>query len=342
MILAQRAGLPFYMLSGVTEGKTELANILKKHRNDGKIVVFIDEIHRWNKAQQDALLGHVESGKIILMGATTENPSFSVNAALMSRMRVAALRLLDQEDLETLIDRAMAHLQTAGKKITISDEARHTALMLSGGDARILLNGIELACEHAVDGQEVSKEMLEDVFLRKSAALYDKKGEEHYATISAFIKSMRASHVDAALYYLMRMLEGGEDPLFITRRMMIFASEDIGMADRGALIQAYAAHSAAKEIGMPEAALILSHGVVYLAKAKKSRSVANALLRAKKAVHETLDVSIPLHLRNATTRFNQANGYARGYTWGEEFVGITDPTLPYLPPPLQDGDIWKE
>lgn len=327
-IIASETAADFHELSGVTSGKAELLAVVeiaqKNQEKKRQTILFIDEIHRWNKAQQDALLPHVESGLITLIGATTENPSFEVISALLSRSRVFVLQGLPWEDLEKIIDLALSDkdrgLGKLGKKIT--KDAKELLVRLSGGDARIMLNALEL-CVDAFKEKEITPKIVEEVFQTKSAGIYDKKADEHYNIISAFIKSVRGSDPDAALYYLARMLENGEDPKFIARRMIILASEDIGLADRGALIQANACFEAVTKIGMPEAQLTLTHGVLYLATAKKSRMVPNALGKAKEAVYEFPNEPIPLHLRNAPTKLMKGLGYAKNYEWSENRVGPT-------------------
>jgi putative ATPase len=325
-IIAKSLKCEFYPLSGVTSGKEDLLKIIKASKTNQQFnkstILFIDEIHRWNKAQQDVLLPSVESGLITLIGATTENPSFEVISPLLSRCRVFVLKSLEKEDLEKILKTGLNDKQKGlGKyKKSITDEAKDLLLRLSGGDARIMLNALEISVTSFKD-KKITPEIVKEVFQTRSAGLYDKKADEHYNIISAFIKSMRGSDPDAALYYLMRMLENGEDPKFIARRMIILASEDIGLADRGALIQANAAFEAVHKVGMPEAQLILAHIVLYLAKAPKSRAVANALEKAKEAVYEFPNEPMPMHLRNAPTKLMKQLGYAKNYTWSEKYVG---------------------
>ena len=338
-IIAQESDAEFYALSAVSTGKEDLRKILKlSDSNDlfkKKTILFLDEIHRWNKAQQDGLLPYVESGKIILIGATTENPSFEVNSALLSRSRIFVLKSLEPADLEVLIERALKD-KTNGlgkEKKSIAKDAKELLIRLSGGDARIMLNALEIAVVN-FKGKKVTTEIVKEVFQTRSAGLYDKNAEEHYNIISAYIKSMRGSDVDAALYYLVRMLENGEDPKFVARRMIIFASEDIGLADRGALIQANAGFEAVAKIGMPEAQLILAHITVYLASAPKSRGTTNALGKAKQAVYEFPNEPVPLHLRNAPTKLMKNLGYGKNYTWSDDYVGPKK-ELSYLPDKLK-------
>ena len=325
-IIASESAADFFHLSAVESGKEDLRKIqeiAKTNKNYGKrTILFIDEIHRCNKAQQDALLPYVESGLLILIGATTENPSFEVISPLLSRCRVFILKPLSLEELEKIIDLALQDKERGlvKYKIELGKEEKKFLIKLSGGDARIMLNALEIASQ-LVPKKKITKQVIEEVFQKKSSGLYDKKGEEHYNVISAFIKSMRGSDPDAALYYLAKMLESGEDPQFIARRMIIFASEDIGLADRGALIQANSAFEAVTKIGMPEAQLILAHIVIYLSKAPKSRLVVNSLGKAKKAVYEFPDETVPLHLRNAPTKLMKELGYAKDYSWSEKYVG---------------------
>ena len=323
-LIAKETDAEFHTLSGVTSGKADLLAIIKEaqKRNTKKNILFIDEIHRWNKAQQDTLLPYVENGTIILIGATTENPSFEIISALLSRSRVFVLQSLGKEQLQTIITKALTDKKNGvGEyKKKIGPEAEELVIRLSGGDARIMLNALEMAATTYKE-KEITPEIIKEIFQTRSAGLYDKKADEHYNIISAFIKSMRGSDVDAALYYLARMLENGEDPKFIARRMIIFASEDIGMADRGALIQANEAFEAVNKIGMPESQLILAHVVIYLASAKKSRAVPNALGKAKEAVYEFPNEPVPLHLRNAPTKLMKNLGYGKEYTWSSNYVG---------------------
>lgn len=318
-IIANETKSSFHEFSAVTTGKADLAQVVRSARDDQKeekrTILFIDEIHRWNKAQQDGLLSHVESGLITLIGATTENPSFEVISPLLSRCRVFVLKSLSMGELGVIVNRALEDT-----KRTISNDAKELLVRLSGGDARIMLNALEIAVTN-YRAKTIDTELVKEVFQTKSAGLYDKKADEHYNIISAFIKSMRGCDVDASLYYLARMLENGEDPKFIARRMIIFASEDIGLADRGALIQTNEAFEAVHKVGMPEAQLILAHIVAYLARAPKSRATTNALAKAKQAVYEFPNEPIPLHIRNAPTKLMKQLGYGKNYVWSEKYVG---------------------
>jgi len=272
-----------------------------------KTIFFLDEIHRFNKAQQDAFLPHVEKGIIILIGATTENPSFEVIGPLLSRCRIFVLNPLEPKELGKIINRGIKEL-----KIKISPKALEFLIQASNSDARIALNAIEIADSIHESGKKASLQLIKEVF-QKQTLLYDRAGEEHYNTISAFIKSMRASNADAALYYLARMVEAGEDPLFIARRMVIFASEDIGMAQPTALVVANEVFRACETIGYPECQENLAHGVVYLALAKKDRSAYDAYFRALDDVKKHGNLPIPLSLRNAPTKLMSQLGYGKGY-----------------------------
>ncbi len=344
-IIANETNAEFFMLSAVSTGKEDLQKIIKtaieNQRIGKRTILFIDEIHRWNKAQQDSLLPSVESGLLTLIGATTENPSFEVISALLSRCRVFILKSLEQKDLEQIIDNALKDKERGLGiyKKSIDASAKELITRLSGGDARIMLNALEMAVTQYKE-KTVTSEIIQEVFQTKSAGLYDKKADEHYNIISAFIKSMRGSNVDATLYYLVRMLENGEDPKFIARRMIILASEDIGLADRGALIQANAGFEAIQKIGMPEAQLILAHIAVYLARAPKSRAIPNALSKAKEAVYEYPNEPIPLHLRNAPTKLMKNLGYAKNYTWSDQFVGPKE-GLSFLPEKLKNKKFYE-
>lgn len=345
-IIANEIRADFHSMSAVEAGKADLYKIIdgakENLKKNIKTILFIDEIHRWNKAQQDALLPHVENGTLNLIGATTENPSFEVISALLSRSKILILKALSYEQLEIILDRALKDKNSGlGKlKKKIDKDAKELLIRLSGGDARIMLNALEISV-NSFKTATITSEIIKEVFQTKSAGLYDKKADEHYNIISAFIKSMRGSDVDAALYYLMRMLENGEDPKFIARRMIVFAAEDVGMADRGALIQADEAFEAVNKIGMPEAQLILAYVVIYLANAPKSRAVPNALGKAKEAVYEFPNEAIPLHLRNAPTKLMKKIGYAKEYTWGEKYVGPKG-DLPFLPKKLAGRKFYEK
>ena len=344
-IIAKTTDSDFHALSAVQTGKDDLRKIISiakdNQENNKKTILFLDEIHRWNKAQQDGLLPHVESSLITLIGATTENPSFEIINPLLSRCRIFVLKGLDEKNLEKILNIALKDKKRGlGKyKKTVTKDAKELLIRLCGQDARIMLNALEIAVTN-FNNKEIANEIIKEVFQTRSAGLYDKKADEHYNIISAYIKSVRGSDPDAALYYLARMLENGEDPKFIARRMIILASEDIGLADRGALIQANAAFEAVHKIGMPEAQLTLAHATLYLATAKKSRAVANALGRAKEAVYEFPNEPIPLHLRNAPTKLMKNLGYAKDYIWSNKYVGPkTD--VSFLPERLKNRKFFQ-
>lgn len=344
-VISEAVDADFHLLSATSAGKEALRQIIsvaEVNKNlNRKTIIFIDEIHRWNKAQQDGLLPHVESGLLTLIGATTENPSFEVISALLSRSRIFVLKSLTPEDLDKLITLALTDKERGlGKeKKKIDTDSKELLIRLSGGDARIMLNALELAIQQ-YNNKTITSEIIKEVFQTRSAGLYDKKADEHYNIISAFIKSMRGSDPDAALYYMARMLENGEDPKFIARRMIIFASEDIGLADRGALIQANAGFEAVTKIGMPEAQLILAHICVYLTTAKKSRNVVNALAKAKQAVYDYPNEPVPLHLRNAPTKLMKDLGYAKEYQWSDTYVGPKQ-NQSFLPDKLKNKKFFE-
>lgn len=315
-LIAEAQKRDFYELSAVAAGKKDIAEIVKKDtqkllgQSYEAPVVFLDEIHRFNKAQQDFLLPFVESGEIFLIGATTENPSFEVNAALLSRCKVFILEELSEEHLEQIIQRAIQLLKKTGfPKLSITKRTQAWLLKYAQGDARRLLNMIE----HTLALYDDLKQEHIEAAAESNSLRYDKTGEEHYNTISAFIKSMRASNVDAALYYLARMIAAGEDPQFIARRMVIFASEDIGLAAPTALVVANAVFDAVSKVGYPEAQINLAHGAAYLAKCKKDRSAYDAYFTALRDVEQFGSLPIPLNLRNAPTKLMKEAGYGKGY-----------------------------
>lgn len=318
-IIAQETDSDFMEFSAVTTSIADLKKIFEELKGQRTLfakkqtIVFIDEIHRFNKAQQDAFLSYVENGTITLIGATTENPSFEIIAPLLSRSRVFVLQTLSPEDISGLIDRALKDKERGlGEfKVKITKDAKEFLVETCNGDARSILNTLEIAAQFATD-KKITKELIEEA-LQHRALSYDKGGEEHYNTISAFIKSMRASNVDAAIYYLSRMIEAGEDPLFIARRMVIFASEDIGMAQPTALVVANEVFKACETIGYPECGINLAHGVVYLASAKKDRSAYDAFRAAQSDVKQFGNLPIPMNLRNAPTKLMKEVGYGKGY-----------------------------
>lgn len=309
-ILAKAVDATLYELSAVSAKKDDIRQITERHQGSTeKIILFLDEIHRFSKAQQDYLLPFVESGAITLIGATTENPSFEVIAPLLSRMRVFILEPLLTQEMEQLLDTAIRELKSTYPTVSIDQDAKDWLLAVADGDARAMLTMIDNTLSLY---QSLTIEHLKDTLQNKHLR-YDKLGEEHYNTISAFIKSMRASDANAALYYLARMIETGEDPKFIARRMIIFASEDIGLAQPTALVVANAVFDAVSKIGYPEARLSLAHGVLYLSQAKKDRTVYDALGMAQEDVKKNGNLPIPMSLRNAPTKLMKSIGYGKGY-----------------------------
>jgi putative ATPase len=315
-IIAHEVEAEFIELSAVTSGKKDVEKVVEHARQNWNLqirtVLFVDEIHRFNKAQQDAFLPHVESGLITLIGATTENPSFEVINPLLSRSRVLVLEPLAKNEIITILKHALKD-QKATKNVT--PKALDYLAELSGGDARVALGNLELAL--SMD-EKVTPEIVK-VAAQKRVPGYDKKGEMHYNVISAFIKSMRGSNVDATLYYLARMIDAGEDPKFIARRMLIFASEDIGLAGNGALGMALNAFQAVERIGMPESSYILFHTATALAKSAKSRQTTDAMHRAQQLAKQYPDAPVPLHLRNAPTKLMKDLGYNKDYKWEADF-----------------------
>ena len=348
-LLAQATKADFVQRSAVTSGLKDVREVIKRAEENQRLgqqtILFVDELHRFNKAQQDAFLPHVEAGTITLIGATTENPSFEVIAPLLSRCRVVRLNPLTESQLSSILDGALRDKERGlgTLTLTLNADARSQLIHGSGGDARVALNALELAATLAGTANEgvISLEHVREA-LQSKTLLYDRAGEEHYNTISAFIKSMRGSDANAALYYLARMIKAGEDPLFIARRMLIFASEDVGLEDFRGLLVAISAFLAAERIGYPECQLTLAHAATYLAKAKKSRAVTNALGRALEAVEQTLGVPIPLHLRNAVTDLMKQEGYAKGYTWEGGKPRVEDDGKSFLPDELTGTDFFQE
>jgi putative ATPase len=316
-IIANEVKRPFHLLSAVNAGVKDVREVIDKAKHTLRSILFIDEIHRFNKSQQDALLGAVEKGTITLIGATTENPSFEVNSALLSRCQVYTLKALTENDLLKLVEQALTRDEELKKrKIEIKE---HQALLnISGGDARKLLNLIELICESASGTIEITDALVVDV-AQKRIAIYDKKGEQHYDIISAFIKSIRGSDPNAAVYYLARMIEGGEDVKFIARRMVILASEDIGNANPTALVMATTTFQAVDVIGYPEARIILSQCAIYLASSPKSNASYEAINDALRVVNETGDLSVPLAIRNAPTKLMKDMDYGKSYQYAHSF-----------------------
>ena len=332
-IMAKEFEADFVEISAVTAGKKDVEAVVERARVNWNLgtrtVLFVDEIHRFNKAQQDAFLPHVESGLITLIGATTENPSFEVISPLLSRSRVVVVSALSKDAIITVLKRAIKE-EVAGKRV--SKKAIELLAELSGGDARSALGDLELALSLA---EKVDEKVVEEAAGRKLPG-YDKKGDNHYDTISAFIKSMRGSDVDAALYYLARMVEAGEDPKFIARRMVIFASEDIGLAGNGALSLATACFQAVERVGMPESGLMLAHTCVALALSKKSRATTDAWYKALDLARKTRGEPVPVWLRNAPTKLMKDLGYGKGQKWEAGFHLDKN----YLPDAIRDEKIW--
>ena len=323
-IVAESTGARFVWFSAVTMGVKDVKRVVSEARDElglrgRRTILFCDEIHRFNKSQQDAFLPHVEQGIVTLIGATTENPSFEVNAALLSRMRVYTLDPLTAEQVAVLLDRALTDAERGlgGRGLTLAPEARAFLAEAAQGDARTALSTLELAAALAADGERLSRERIEAALQRK-AMRYDKAGEEHFNVISALHKSLRDSDVQAGLYWLARMLEAGEDPLYVARRLVRFASEDVGLADPRALPQTIAAQQAVHFIGMPEGALALAQAVVYLAAAPKSNALYRAYGMAADDARRTDGEPVPLHIRNAPTKLMKQLGYGRGYEYAHD------------------------
>lgn len=316
-IIAKEVDAEFVELSAVTSGKKDVERVVEHAKQNWNLqirtILFVDEIHRFNKAQQDAFLPHVESGLITLIGATTENPSFEIITPLLSRSRVLVLQPLAKDEIITILKHALKELK---KTKVVTPKALDYLAELSGGDARVALGNLELAL--GIERAKVTPEIVK-VAAQKRIPGYDKKGEMHYNVISAFIKSMRGSNVDATLYYLARMIDAGEDPKFIARRMIIFASEDIGLAGNGALGLALNAFQAVERIGMPESSYILFHAASALAKSEKSRQTTDAMYNAQALARQFPDAQVPIHLRNAPTKLMKDLGYAKDYKWEANF-----------------------
>jgi len=338
-IIARSLDIPFFTLSAIDSGVKEVRAIIEQARKAGHALLFIDEIHRFNKAQQDSLLGAVEKGIITLIGATTENPSFEVISALLSRCQVYILQHLDESDLISLLQNAMTEdVILKEKKIEIKEY--EALLRLSGGDARKLLNIFELLVNALPDKNiDINNKIVLD-HVQQNMALYDKAGEQHYDIISAFIKSMRGSDPNGAVYWLARMIAGGEDPLFIARRMLILASEDIGNANPNALLLAQACFNSVNVIGMPESQLILSQTAIYLATSAKSNSATTAIGAAMSLVKQTGDLPVPLHLRNAPTKLMKNIGYGKDYKYAHSYDNnFVD--LDFLPDAIRGTKIYE-
>ena len=343
-IIANRLETPFYTLSAVTSGVKDVRDVIEKAQkgrffNEASPILFIDEIHRFSKSQQDSLLGAVERGIVTLIGATTENPSFEVIRPLLSRCQLYVLKSLDKDDLLQLLDRAIhTDIMLRERNITLKDTA--AMIRYSGGDARKLLNILELVVEASPEGDVVITDDIVVSRLQQNPLAYDKDGEMHYDIISAFIKSIRGSDPDAALYWLARMIEGGEDPKFIARRLVISASEDIGLANPNALLLANAAFDAVNKIGWPEGRIPLAEATVYLATSEKSNSAYLAIDKALDLVRRTGNQPVPLHLRNAPTKLMADLGYHDGYLYPHDYPGHYV-AQQYMPDALKGQQIWQ-
>ena len=342
-IIANKLQTPFYTLSAVTSGVKDVRDVIdkaKKNRffSEASPILFIDEIHRFSKSQQDSLLGAVEQGIVTLIGATTENPSFEVIRPLLSRCQLYVLKSLEKEDLEQLLQRAIAtDIELKQREIKLTETA--AMMRYSGGDARKLLNILQLVVESESSHTVEITDKLVESRLQQNPLAYDKQGEMHYDIISAFIKSIRGSDPDAAIYWMARMIEGGEDPQFIARRLVISASEDIGLANPNALLLANAAFDTVMKIGWPEARIALAEACIYLATSPKSNSAYNAINTALQTVQQTGNQPVPLHLRNAPTKLMQQLGYHDGYKYPHDYPGNFTPQQ-YMPDQLQGTRLW--
>jgi len=337
-IIAHTLHSPFYTLSAISAGVKEVREVIEEARKKEKVILFIDEIHRFNKGQQDALLGAVEKGIVTLIGATTENPSFEVNSALLSRCQVYVLKPLGKEELVELMQTAL-NKDSRLKKRTIELKETEALINISGGDARKLLNLLELVTDANADPLVITDEMVMET-AQQRIALYDKKGEQHYDIISAFIKSMRGSDPNAAVYWLARMIEGGEDVKFIARRMLILASEDIGNANPNALLLANATFDAVSKIGYPESRIILSQCAIYLASSAKSNASYMAISEALDIVKKTGDLPVPLHIRNAPTQLMKNMNYSKGYEYSHDYEKNFSPQE-YLPDQIKGNAFYE-
>ena len=338
-IIANEVKRPFFTLSAISAGVKEVREVIQKVRPGSKSILFIDEIHRFNKAQQDALLGAVEKGSITLIGATTENPSFEVNAALLSRSQVYTLKHLEKADLLKIIEHAL-EFDDDLKKVEVELKETEALFNLSGGDARRLLNLFELVIKGQSGNQvSITDEKVTEAAQRKTV-LYDKKGEMHYDIISAFIKSIRGSDPNAAVYYLARMIEGGEDVKFIARRLVILASEDIGNANPTALVLATSAFQAVNLIGYPESRIILSQCTTYLACSPKSNASYMAIGKAQSEVQKSGDLNVPMALRNAPTKLMKDEGYGTGYKYAHDHPG-NFASMEFLPEEIESTVFYQ-
>jgi putative ATPase len=338
-IIAHSVKASYFQLSAISSGVKEVREVIEKAKSTSKAILFIDEIHRFNKGQQDALLGAVEKGIITLIGATTENPSFEVNSALLSRCQVFVLKALDKEDLLQLLHTAITEDEQLKQK-QIELKETEAILRLSGGDARKLLNVLEIVTDAFNTSPVIITDEIVLHTIQQKMALYDKSGEQHYDIISAFIKSIRGSDPNAAVYWLARMIEGGEDVKFIARRLLILASEDIGNANPNALLLANATFEAVNKIGYPESQLILSQCAIYLASSPKSNSATTAIGEAMAAVKQYGDLPVPLHIRNAPTKLMKELGYKKGYEYSHDYENNFS-SQEYLPDALKGKQLYR-
>jgi putative ATPase len=341
-IISEQLGCPNYQLSAINSGVKEVREAIEKAKNEPQAILFIDEIHRFNKVQQDALLGAVEKGSIILIGATTENPSFEINSALLSRCQIYVLKSLDKEALLPLLTQALSKdkaLQEEKVKLAETE----ALLQYSGGDARKLLNLFELVIQATTPGADGTKiitdEQVQAVAQRKML-LYDKQGEQHYDIVSAFIKSIRGSDPNGAVYWLARMIDGGEELSFIARRLLILASEDIGNANPNAILMAHTCYEAVEKIGYPESRIILSQCAIYLASSVKSNRSYQAIGKAQALVAQTGNLPVPLHLRNAPTKMMKQMGYGQDYQYAHEYPDQFS-QQEYLPTEIQGSTFYE-
>jgi len=345
-IVAEKTGAYFASFSAVLGGVKEIREIVEAARERRRLhrqrtLLFVDEIHRFTKAQQDAFLPHVEAGTVTLIGATTENPSFEINAALLSRCRVVTLRALTEEEVASLLERAVSSASGLGGDLALAEEAKQHLARYAYGDARRALNALEVAAAAVrLAGRKSILAADAEEAMQHKTLLYDKGGEEHYNVVSAFIKSLRGSDPDAAVYYLVRMLEAGEDPRFILRRMVIFASEDVGNADPRALALAIDALQAVELVGLPEGVLPMSQAAIYLALAPKSNTALTAYAAARALVKERGSLPVPMKLRNAPTRLMEGLGYGTGYRYPHNFEGHYVAER-YLPEALGEREVVK-
>lgn len=346
-IISKTLQRPFHTLSAISSGVKEVRDVINQAQEEEGAILFIDEIHRFNKAQQDSLLGAVERGTITLIGATTENPSFEVISALLSRCQVYVLKEFGEDEMKQLIESAVRHYEQEGVSVEVHES--EALMRISGGDARKLLNAIELVVNKSLKDPKASNILKVPIILdnasvttviQQNLAFYDKQGEMHYDIISAFIKSMRGSDPNGAVYWLARMIAGGEDPLFIARRMLIFASEDIGNANPNALLLANATFEAVNKIGYPECRINLSQCAVYLACSVKSNATYMALNNAEEAIRRSGDLPVPLHIRNAPTKLMKTMGYGDGYKYAHDYEG-NFALQEYLPAGLEGSTFYQ-